>query len=134
MGVVELKNLSVFLFRPLLLRDGWTENVDPALTALLVDAIGERLTDLLPVPGAVERDLPCQDRVLLLCPGNLLGMVLFRTNELKVALVALGHGLEEQLADASPVLTVRLNTLEKLNVLLPSKMHVSLFNVGELLF
>lgn len=130
MGVVELKNLPVFLSRPLLLRDGWTENVDPALTALLVDAIGERLTDLLPVSGAVERDLPCQDRVLLLCPGNLLGMVVFRTNELEVALVALDHRLEEKLADATPLLTVQLDTLEKLNVLLLSEMHSSLLDVG----
>ena len=57
-------------------------------------------------------------------------MILFRTNELEVALVALDHRLEEQLADATPLLTVHFDTLEKLNVLLPSEMHFILLDIS----
>jgi len=52
---------------------------------------------------------------------------------LQVALVALHHGLQQELTDAAPLLTVHFDALQELGILLLIKMNASLLDVGVLL-
>ena len=117
MLIIQPQDLLVLLERPLFLDDGGAEDVDPALTALLVNAVGQSLAHLLPVLRPEDRDLLGENLVLSGRPGQFLRVLVASARQLLVALVALDHRLEEQLRDAAPLLSIQLDALEQLDVL-----------------
>ena len=118
MLVVKTQDFLVLLDRPLFLCELWTQNVDPALATLLVDTIWQCLAHLLPVFWPVHGHLLGKNFVLLWCPGELLSVVLLTADKLQIPFMALDHRLEQELADAAPLLPIHLHALKELNVFL----------------
>ena len=98
---IELGHLDIFLKCPLVALNVWIELVKPALAALLGDATWNHRSDQAPVLLSVLLHKVGQDLILFGCPSLLSFVGLL--SELKVARVALDHGLLHVLADDAPL-------------------------------
>ena len=88
---IQLSDLNLLLFRPLVLFDLWVQLIEPSLSALLSNAAWDHIRDDFPVPFAVLSDVVFEDLILLRCP--LLREVVPLVGQIVVACVALDHRL-----------------------------------------
>ena len=70
-----------------------------------------------------------QDLILFRAPGDFASVFLIWVHKLQVSLVAHHHGLEHELADAAPMLTIQFDTLHQLNIFRIVKVNTSLFHI-----
>ena len=98
-----------------------------------MDSIWQCLAHPLPVLGPVHGHHLGENFVLLWRPGQLLSVIVLTADELQIPFVALDHRLEEELADAAPLLAIHLHALQELNVLLLVEVHACLLHIAVLL-